>query len=286
MRSGPALILTCAIAIATPAFAAQPRITFVRTIPAPHDLGTAEEVALISAIGDTEATELLVEQLVVNTNESGTLRMYDARPQRLVMVAEAVQHSGAGAFLAVRAFTCASEEKSGVGSTHDADGKRVLRPEKWIESKCTARVEVLRANGARSSFAIKGEGASPHVATVSNEEREDALQEATRFTAINAAEKITPRRVRESVPLDDAAPAFEEGWAMIESGRLAQARAAWESELRRQPRAAALHFNLAALCEAVGDRKAAALHYVAAAKLAPQEKRYAHEYKSFVRRTD
>ena len=283
MRSGPALFLS--VFMATAAFAAQPRITFVRTIPAAHDLGKTDEVALISAIGDTEAIELLVEDVVDEINKSGTLRMYDARSQRLAMLADAVKKVDVGAFLAVRAFTCTSDEKSGLGGTHDVDGKRVLRSEKWIESKCTARVEVLRADGVRSSFAIKGEGASSHVSNVSDEERDDALHHAARFAALDAAEKITPRRVRESVPLDDAAPAFEEGFSMIESGRLEEARAIWESEMRRQPRAAALHFNLAALCEALGDRKAAEQHYVAAGQLAPQEKRYAHEYRSFVRRT-
>ena len=36
-----------------------------------------------------------------------------------------------------------------------------------------------------------------------------------------------------------------------------EARAHWEAALRQQPRSAPLHFNLAAVCEALGDRKAA-----------------------------
>jgi len=282
MRSGPALFLAMFFSIA--AFGAQPRIVFVRIIPAPHDLGKTEQVAIIGAIGDTFGVESMVEHLVEQTNRSGTLRMQDARADRYTLLIDSLRKSGSDAFIAVRAYTCATEERSGLGSVHDIDGKRVLRPEKWIEAKCTARVEVLTSDGTRSNFAIKGEAASAHVATLSEEEREDALLHAARFAAINAAEKITPRRTRETVLLDDTAPAFEEGFAMIESGRPEEARAIWEQEMRRQPRAAALRFNLAAVCEALGDRKAAEQHYVAAGQLAPQETRYTHELRSFVRR--
>lgn len=282
MRSGPALLFS--MLVTTLAYAASPRVTFERLIPAPYDLGGAEDVALIGVIGDTPAVESLADHLVEQTNRTGTLRMHDERGRAHPMIAAALAKSGFDAFLAVRAFTCSDDERTGIGSTHDADGKRVLRPEKWIEAKCTARLEVLKSDGSRASFAIKGEGASSHVAVAGAEEREDAILHAARFTAIDAAEKITPRRVRESIPLDETGPAFEEGLAMIESGRLAAARAIWEKEERRQPRSAALHFNLAALCEALGDRKAAELHYVAAGALAPQEKRYAAELRQFTRR--
>ncbi|HYR28178.1 MAG TPA: DUF6340 family protein [Thermoanaerobaculia bacterium] len=282
MRSGPALFLAMFLSMA--AFGAQPRVVFERIIPAPHDLGKSEQVAVIGAIGDTFGVESMVEYFVEHTNRSGTLRMEDARAQRHTLLVDSLRKSGADAFLAVRAYTCTTDERAGVGSVNDIDGKRVLRPEKWIEARCTARVEVLTADGTRSNFAIKGEAASAHVPSISEEEREDALLHAARFAAIDAAEKITPRRVRESVPLDESAPVFEEGFAMIESGRLEEARAIWEQEMRRQPRAAALRFNLAAVCEALGDRKAAEQHYVAAGQLAPQEKRYAHELRSFARR--
>jgi tetratricopeptide (TPR) repeat protein len=283
MRSGPALFLS--LFLSTVAYAAGPRVTFERLVPAPHDLHGAQEVAVIGAIGDTLNVELLVEHFVEQTNRAGTLRIQDARDRRHAMLAAALRKSQLDAFVAIRAFTCTSNERTGPGSTLDPDGKRIVRPMQWIEARCTARVEALTADGVRSSFAVKGEASSPHVVQISDEEREDALQNAARFTAIDAAEKISPRRVRESIPLDETSPAFEEGYAMVEGGRFAEARAIWERELRRQPRAAALHFNLAAVCEALGDRKAAEQHYLAAGTLAPQEKRYTHEYKSFVRRT-
>lgn len=282
MRSGPALFLS--LFLPTAAFAAAPRVTFERLIPAPHDLRGAREVALIGAMGDTVDIELVVEHFVEQTNRAGTLRMQDARDWRYAMVAAALKKSELDAFVAIRAFTCTSAPRSGPGSTLDG-GKRVPRTVTWVEARCTARVEVLTADGARSSFAIKGDASSPRVVQISEEERLDALHQAARFTAIDAAEKISPRRVRESIPLEETAPVFEAGYAMVAGGRFEEARAIWEKEMRRQPRSAALHFNLAAVCEALGDPTAAEQHYVAAGKLAPQEKRYALEYKSFVRRT-
>jgi hypothetical protein len=284
MRSGPALFLS--FCLSTVAFAASPRVTYERVIPASQDLGTAEEVALISVIGDTLGVEAFAEHLVEQTNRSGTLRMHDVRNRRHVFVLEQLRKSvAADAFLVVRAFTCTSEDRGGEGSIRDADGKRVPRREVWVETHCTARVEALTAEGARLSFGIKGDGISARTVTIGGDEREDALVHAARFAAIDAAERITPRRVRETILLDETAPAFEEAFGMISSGNLAEARALWIGELRRQPGSAALHFNLAAVSEALGDQKGAEQHYNAAGKLAPKEKRYAAELRSFLRRS-
>ncbi len=284
MRSGPALFLS--FSLTTLAFAAPPRVTYVRVIPAAHDLGDAEEVALISAIGDTIGVEVFVEHLVEQTNRSGTLRMQDIRDRHPAFVLEHLRKNvAADAFLVVRAFTCTSEDRNGEGSERDADGKRIPRRVKWVETRCTARVEALTAAGVRRSFPIKGEGTSMRTDAIGADEREDALMHAARFAAIDAAEKITPRRVRESILLDETVPAFDEALTLIDRGNLAEARQLWGTELRKQPSSAALHFNLGALCEALGDPKAAEQHYNAAEKLAPKEKRYAAERRSFHRRT-
>lgn len=285
MRFGPTLFLT--FSIASLAFAAPPRVTYVRVIPAPLSLGDAQEVALVSALGDTLGVEVFVEHLVEQTNRSGTLRMQDVRDQTHAFVLDHLRKSVAtDAFLIVRAFTCTSEDRVGEGSVRDADGKRTPRKVMWVETRCTARVEALTATGARFAFAIKGEGTSARTSSIGGDEREDAVIRAARFAAIEAAEKITPRRVRETILLDESAPSFDEAFAMIGNGNLTDARALWVSELRRHPTAAAaIHFNLGAICEALGDRNAAERHYHAAGKLAPKEKRYAAELRSFLRRT-
>lgn len=284
MRSGSALFLT--FVLATAAFGAPPRVLFERIVPAPVDLGGARDVALVSAIGDGIHVEYLAEHLVEQTNRSGTLRMNDARGRRHPFVlAMLKKNEPADAYVAVRAFTCTSTDRGGDGTEKDPDGKRVRRRKVWVEARCNGRIDIMTAAGTRMSVAIKGEGASSHVRELSAEEREDAVMHAARFAAIDAAEKIAPRRVRESILLDESAPAFDEAFAMIEAGHLADARAVWERELRRQPRLATLHFNLAAVCEALGDRTAAEQHYAAARQIAPNERRYLNEHRSFIQRT-
>jgi Flp pilus assembly protein TadD len=153
----------------------------------------------------------------------------------------------------------------------------------WVDARCVARIDV-DVKGHRSSYYVKGEGTSPRVEELTNEEREIASEQATRYAAFDAAERLKPRRVRESIPLDDAAPAFEAGMQLIELDRFADARAVWERALRQQPRSAPLRYNLGAVCEALGDPKAAELHYRTARDLAPEEKRYAIELRMFARR--
>ena len=284
MRSrGFALFLV--LAISPLLGASSPRVTFERVLPAPHDLGAAEDIALVQTIADTPKISAFVDHFLHQTNRSGMLRLRDVRPRALVFAAEALKRTEpADAWLSVRSFSCTSALRGAEESAYDVDGKRVKRRQVWVESICNGRMEVLIAGGPRSSFAIKGEGSSAHVNEITNEEREEALEHAARYAALDAAEKITPRRVRESIALDETAPAFEEGMAMIVAARLADARKIWESAVRQSGRSAPLHYNLAAVCEALGDRKAAEEHYVAARELAPTETRYASELKLFQRR--
>lgn len=283
MRSGSALFLT--LLVATVALGAPPRVTFERRVPAPFDLGAAEDVALISAIGDGIHVEYLAEHFVEQTNRTGTLRMFDARAFRHPFVLEILKKKEpADAYIVVRAFTCSSADRGGEGSQKDPDGKRVRRATVWVEAKCHGRVDLLTAAGTRHSFTIKGDGTSSRGPDISEDDREDAVMHAARFAAIDATEKIAPRRVREAILLDETAPRFDEAFAMIEAGKPEDARALWVSEIRKHPGLASLRFNLAALSEALGDRTAAEQHYAAARQLAPGEKRYANEHRSFIQR--
>jgi tetratricopeptide (TPR) repeat protein len=271
MRAPLALVLSFALA---PLILAAPRITFDRRVAAPHDLGNAEELALVNAIGDTVQVDAFVLRFVEHVNRSGKLRMRDARR---------VNASRADAYLAVKNFTCDTQTRNAEGNAYDVDGNKVRRQFAWIDAVCMARIDVS-AGKQQFSFAVKGEGTSPRVEKVTDEEKNIALDQATRYGAVSAAEKITPRRVRESIVLDEEAPAFEEGWARISVGQFDEAREAWEEALRKDARSAPLHYNLGAVCEALGDRKAAEQHYVAAKQLAPGEGLYSSEYKSFMRR--
>jgi tetratricopeptide (TPR) repeat protein len=255
--------------------AASPRIAFDRTVPARHDLGNVKDIAIVQAIGDTMKIDDFVELFVDQVNDSGFLSVRDARRTT----------GPASLHLAIKTFTCETATREGEGSTRDFEGKRVRRRVQFVDAVCIARIDVLSREMRRiSTFYGRGDGTSPRAESVTDEEREIALQQATRYAAIDAAERITPRRVREVILLDDSGPAFDEGMVLIDSGRVAQARVVWERALRIDPRSAALHYNLAAVCEALGDRKAAQQHYVTARQLAPKEERYTTAMRSFERR--
>lgn len=256
-------------------FAVLPRIAFERVLPAPHDIGRNRDVAIVHAIGDSSKIDEFIELFIDQVNHAGFHRVRDAR-----------QSTGpADVYLAVKTFTCNTSTREGEGSVRDYEGNRVKRKLTWVDAICTARIDVMSKEMKRvSTFYGKGEGTSPRVEQLGDEEREIALHQATRYAAVDTAERITPRRVKEIIPLDETAPELDEGMSLIESGRMREARTLWEAALRQQPRSPALHFNLAAICEALGDRPTAQRHYAAAQQLAPREERYASEMRLFTRR--
>ncbi len=248
----------------------------MRVVPAAQSLGKAESVAVVQAIGDHPSIETFLGFFVAEMNNSGFLHGRDAR-----------QTTGpADVYLSVKTYRCDPSMRTGEGGTRDVDGNRVRRMQAWIDVICTARIDVLsNTMKYQSTFYAKGEGTSPRAETLTEAEREIAYQQAARYAAIDAAERITPRRVRESIALDETAPAFAEGYAMVAADRLAEARKIWERAMTAQPRSAPLRYNLAAVCEALGDRRAAATHYAAARSIAPAEPRYANELKLFSKRS-
>ena len=268
MRTTPAVLASLVLGLlaAPAALAAPARIVFERTLPAPHSLGNAKDIAIVNAPADEPLIDAFVEELIHHANRSGDLLLRDARDT-----------TGPGeAHLAVKMFRC---------ETATRDAERANQHALQVDAVCTARVEVLsRFLKPVSTFFAKGEGTSPRLDVVTEEARDRAVRAAVRYAAIDAAKRIAPRHVRESIELDASAPAFAEGLAMIEGGRLAEARAIWQRAMQTQARSAALRFNLGAVHEAMGDRRAAEVHYKAARQLAPGEPRYASELKLFARR--
>ena len=72
---------------------------------------------------------------------------------------------------------------------------------------------------------------------------------------------------------------------MIDAGRFPAVRALWEGELKANPASAPLHFNLAAVCEALDDSACAAEHYREATRIAPTDGRYRAAFDQFRKRT-
>ena len=266
------------------------RITFERTIPAPHNPARVQDLAIVYAIGDTEKLSTFIEVFMREANQ--TLRVHDATDVGARLAASEIarrrhrRRYGTQLFIRINAFTCATQKRSGEGSTHDFEGKRVRRRQEWFDAVCRAQLETIDAEtmDPYSSFAARGEGTSPRVAEAGEEERQVAEEQAARYTAVVAAEQITPRRVRETIELDERAPAFEGGMAMVEAGRLPEARKIWEKAAASERRSASLQFNLGAVCEAEGDVEAARRHYETAQQLAPGESRYRWELERFRRR--
>ena len=272
-------LLTALLLQAAAAFAG-PRLTFTRTVTSAYSIAPGQRVAVIYAIGDHQAIATFVDDFVDDVDRAGTLRIENAvennqHPvhekdfRRLRRVLPADKYVG------VSAFTCTGTQRSATGSEHDAYGERVQRMHVWIDATCEAKLDVRDEHGQRlMAFSVRGEGTSPRASSLTPEEREVAFEQAARYAAFNAADMITPRVVRETIELDEAAPAFDEGMSMIDANRLQDARALWEVALRRNRASAPLNFNLGAICEAIGDSTSAKKYFQSAVRLAPNESRY------------
>ncbi len=275
--------------------AAAPRLNFIRSIPPLHPLG-GERAAILYAMGDSEKIETFLDELTDHANRAGTLKMENAVEHHQHMVSATTDEATlrrirrdhpADVYLGINAFTCTMTDHSGEGSERDSAGERVKRHHVWTDAVCSARIDVLDASAKKLlSFTVRGEGTSPRVSEMTPEERGIALEQAARYAAISAAESMTPRRVRESIELDDTAPSFHEAMAMIDAERLADARAILQTAVRQHPDSAALHFNLGAVSEALGDLQSARDHFHEALRLSPAHPQYRSELDLFRRRNE
>jgi tetratricopeptide (TPR) repeat protein len=267
-------------------------ISFMRVIPAPHDLAPVQRIAVIYAIGDNLKVTTFVEDFVEYVGRSGTLRIDNAVEDNRHLASldgkafkRLRREHPADAYIGVSLFTCAGTTRSAEGSERDVDGARIRRLHTWLDATCVAKLDVRGENGRTIvSFTAHGEGTSPRSSSLSEEERDVAFEQATRYAALNAAEMITPRMVRETIELDDSAPSFDEGLAMINAGRPEDARAIWEVALRQHRDSAPLYFDLGAVCEATGDLAAARKYLQSAVRLSPAQRRYRAELDLLQRR--
>lgn len=264
---------------------ADARLTYLRTVAPAIDLGKTERIVVIYAIGDNDTIDTFVDRFAETASRSGALQVENAveTNRHLAPPGERAwrkirREHPADAYAGVNAFTCSSTERGAEGSERDPTGERVKRVHVWIDAVCSARIEIRHPDGTVFvAFTTRGEGTSPRVSALSDEERTIAYEQAARYTAVNAAQMIMPRTVRESIDLDESAPQFAEGLSMIHSDRVADARAVWEGALRTHPGSAALHYDTGAVCEAMGDLAAARRHFDAAVRLAPHNRRYREE---------
>ena len=271
-------------------FAVPVRVSFVRTIHPVHDIN-AERVAVVYAIGDNQNVLSFIDLFVEYAGRAGTLRVENVVEGNKHLnfsdksLAELRKEHPAEAYVGISLFTCAGAEHKGEVGDTNSSGERVHTKMEWLDAVCSAKVDIRSSTGKRiTTFMTHGEGTSPRVPALGPDERDIAYEQATRYAALSAAESIMPRQTREAIELDDTAPAFEDARVMINSDRLGDARAVWEAALARHRSSAALHFNLGAVCEAMGEVSAAAGYYEEAVKLAPKQTRYRSELNLFRKR--
>lgn len=114
----------------------------------------------------------------------------------------------------------------------------------------------------------------------------EARRQAAGAAAERAVDRFTPRRISESIALEEDAPEAKAGIERIEAGRYEEARQVWERALERYPDSAPLHYNLGAVCEALGATTSARRHYEEAARLAPFQKKYREALEELRQRLD
>jgi hypothetical protein len=262
-----ALVLYSGIAHAAP-----PRISFTRTLPAMRDLGPVERLSVIYAIGDSNKIDTFLDRFVDLVSRAGAVRIENAVENNHYLFFDKRslpvlrRNHPADVYVGVNRFSCSGVEKSAEGSEHLENGERIKRLHHWIDATCSARIDVLGVDGRKLfSYSVHGDGTSPRMATLTDDERDIAYEQAARFAAVIAADEITPRTLRETIELDESAPSFDVAFAMIGSERLTDARAA-------------------AVSEAIGDVEGARGYYERAVRLSPKERRYATELRLFRRR--
>jgi hypothetical protein len=287
------LAMVLAICCLAPAGAwAGSRLTFTRTIPPPHDLGNAKHLVFIYALGDSDRVRVFVDSLTGVLSRSDFFAVDDVteRSQHLFGVKpddpvfqDLRKHHPAEVYVGVTLFTCESVEKSSEGTARTETGRESVT-RRWTEARCSTRVDLMDGTTVKRllSFHVRGDGSSVPSATPSDDDRDHALDEAARHAAIAASEMITPRRVRESIELDESVASFDEANSWLDAGQLERARAVFETAARAG--GAAAHFDLAAVCEALGDLDCARSHYEEAQKTAPKEERFRAELRRFKRR--
>src|SRR5690348_1861614 len=112
MRAKTLLFAAALSAFALSASAIPPRITFVRTIAPTHDLGS-EDIAVIYAIGDNDAVNDFVDELVEHANRPGTLRVENAVEgnRHISDLASIRKEHHAAIYLGVNPFSCEGKER-------------------------------------------------------------------------------------------------------------------------------------------------------------------------------
>src|SRR5512142_3488798 len=146
MPSALRFAVVASLALASSA-AAAPRVSFVRTIPAVHEL-PGERIAVIYALGDSDVVHTFIDVFVERASRSRSVPIEDATERGnhvvgdhpdIAIVRRVHREHPADLYLGVNRFTCESAEHSGEVSSYNVDGERIRRRQRWIDMACSAR---------------------------------------------------------------------------------------------------------------------------------------------------
>ena len=231
----------------------------MRTMAPAHDLAPAESLAVIYAIGDSNKIE--ASSSASSTSSRAPVSCASSTPSRTIIICSSTISLFAPFAGASRGRVPRHQSLHLRGHGAEAEGSEHARQRRSREADASLdRRGLLGAHRCAEcrgkkilSYTARGEGTSPRAVSLSPDERDVAFEQAARYAAVSAAEGITPRRVRETIEFDENAPSFDDGFAMVSSERLEDARAIWQAAARRHRDSAPLYFNLGAVSEAIGD---------------------------------
>jgi len=264
-----------------------PSVSVTHLVPAPYNLGPATSIVLVEVDGDPAVRSNLARRFVSTVQSDGVFRIGDATGARTRLSelgeGEAARSAKgfrnawpADVYAKVDLADLTSRQRSERRMEKGKDGQEHERRRFWAEASCGVDVRLVDGRTGRLLASYRSEeirtGYKRDVWDPSQLRlaEADALDAAVR----TAVDQFTPRRERDAIFLEGDAPEAAAGLARIDAGDLSGARRLWETALSRFPQDPRLHFNLGAVSESLGDRKAAREYYDDAIRLAPGEERY------------
>lgn len=236
------------------------RITFARTSPPLHKFDApSNRITLLRLEGTTDECShvFLRGDLIKLVKETGAV-LEDVSFKKGTLD-ERRAMAPADLYLASESCACRAQKRTEGDST-------------WYAATCQAEVRLTDGRDGKDLGVVTINGTA--------DDRTDVLDFAAFITAGrnmigHLVKMIRPFEQQLVFDTDRKVPGEKEAARFIKAKDYAGARDVWEQALTQNPGNAAIHFNLAAVTEALGQIEEARKHYEEAVRLAPAEEKYA-----------
>ena len=267
-----------------------PKVTFTRRVPAPHNLGPLTRLGLVELSGENAHT--FSHNFKQAVAADGVFEMTDATSERSSLsklvrndkpAKEFRKAYPADVYLGVNISRCFTYPVSRVHREKQKDKSYVTKTYYRVTSSCNAVVRLIDGRDGRelTSYPVSSNRKSAESLQIYGYEAATVEAAALRALVNDVRAGFTPRSEEESIVLDKNAPKFKVAMQQIKNRKIENARKLWEDTLAAGEESAALHYNLAAVCEALGDATSAREHYNDATKLDSASKQYREELSRF-----